>query len=84
MQITVSPPGLTQDAVTLTLRMHMPPVICSIDGERAAQWFDDPAANSAMNPDVSPIGAPEVCTTCLNELLAIGVVEITEVDPDSF
>jgi hypothetical protein len=84
VQITVAPPGDTDNSADLTLRLEIPAITCTVCCDRPSQWFDAPAATTAMNPDTSPIGAPDICSVCLNAMIGEGLVEITDVAPDSF
>lgn len=84
MQIVITPPGEEEPRVTLTARVLDEPVTCSLCGQRHATWFDDPASDTATNPDASPLNAPETCDPCLTMLIHSGTVAVVDVDTRSF
>lgn len=57
---------------------------CPICSNVPPVWTIDLAAEEAMNPDITVIGASSCCNSCLNLLVSNGDVEITAIDPDSF
>jgi hypothetical protein len=85
MQLTINSSLLPEKSAVLTLRLDPNTELkCSLCQQRPPRWFDDPAAETAMNPTASPLEGSDCCAECLNTLLELGVVEITQVDPDSF
>lgn len=85
MQLTVQNPEVREETVVLTLRLDPNTDLkCSLCNQRPPEWFDDPAAPTAMNPTISPVGGPDACSSCLNMLLETGTLEVIDVDPSSF
>jgi hypothetical protein len=85
VQLTVRSPSVPEEEVVLTLRLDQSNgPTCGICEQRLPDWQDDPASATAMNPIAGPLGAPAICSVCLNFLIEVGTLEIIQVDPRSF
>lgn len=84
MQITITPPGLSEPRATLTARVLDTDNPCGICGQRQATWFDDPATVTAMDTSASPLNSPDTCDECLSTLLGIGEITVIDIDSSSF
>lgn len=100
MQITIALPGQPETAEPFTLRLVgekfratngsaleyrvSEDSLCPLCMNRPPAWFADPASDAAMNPDASPLNAPEVCNPCLNIALQGRMIEIIDIDTETF
>jgi hypothetical protein len=85
MQIVLARPAEPDSAAVFTLQTYGRYADnCPICEQQKPTFFADPTSPAAMDPAASPIYAAEVCTDCLNKMLAEGVVIVASVDPTSF
>lgn len=82
MQITIQRSGEPESSETFTLTYL--DTTCPLCSARPPVWIAPPATPAAMDPSTSPIGAGEACAPCVSLLAEQGIIEITNVDPDSF